>query len=89
MLESSKPEESNLIDVPEFNKRIQEWAKKYGPLLLELGKLSTENRLSWGLILEENAQKYPDNPAIKFEDTILTYKVFNDMVNQYANYFIS
>jgi citronellyl-CoA synthetase len=89
MWEESKPEDPNLIDVKEFNKRFQEWAKKYGPLLLELGKLATENKLSWGLILEENAQRYPDNPAIKFEDTILTYKEFNDMVNQYANYFIS
>ncbi|MFW9941712.1 MAG: long-chain-acyl-CoA synthetase [Candidatus Thorarchaeota archaeon] len=89
MSEISKPEESNLIDVQEFNKRLQEWAKKYGPLLLELVKLSAENGLSWGLILEENAQKYPDNPAIKFESTILTYKEFNDIVNQYANYFIS
>ncbi|MFX0105201.1 MAG: AMP-binding protein, partial [Candidatus Hodarchaeota archaeon] len=89
MLEESKSEDSNLIDVKEFNKRFQEWAKKYGPFLLELGKLATENKLSWGLILEENAQKYPDNPAIKFEDNILTYKEFNDMVNQYANNFIS
>jgi citronellyl-CoA synthetase len=89
MSEISKPEESDLINIQEFNKRFQEWAKKYGPLLLELGKLSAENRLSWGLILEENTQKYPDNPAIKFEDTILTYKEFNDKVNQYANYFIS
>ncbi|MFX0164781.1 MAG: long-chain-acyl-CoA synthetase [Candidatus Hodarchaeota archaeon] len=89
MLEESKSEDSNFIDVKEFNKRFQEWAKKYGPLLLELGKLGTEDKLSWGLILEENAQKYPDNPAIKFEDIILTYKEFNDMVNQYANYFIS
>ncbi|MFW9880012.1 MAG: long-chain-acyl-CoA synthetase [Candidatus Thorarchaeota archaeon] len=89
MLEESNPENPDLIDVKEFNKRFQEWAKKYGSLLLELGKLSAENRLSWGLILEENSQKYPDNPAIKFEDTVLTYKEFNDIVNQYTNYFIS
>ena len=89
MLETSKPEESNLIDVPEFNKRIQEWMKKHGQLLLELGKIPTENTLSWGSVLEDNVQKYPDRPAIKFEDIILTYKEFNDKVNQYANYFIS
>lgn len=89
MLETSNPEESNLIDVPEFNKRIQEWTKKHGQLLLQLAKLPIEGTLSWGAILEENVQKYPDNPAIKFEDTILTYKEFNNKVNQYANYFIS
>ncbi|MFX1325187.1 MAG: long-chain-acyl-CoA synthetase [Promethearchaeota archaeon] len=89
MLGVDKPEQTNLIDVEEFNKRFQEWAKKFGPLLLELGKLSTEGTLSWGEVLEENAQKYPDQIAIKFEDITLTYEEFNYKVNQYANYFIS
>ncbi|MHA2390681.1 MAG: long-chain-acyl-CoA synthetase [Promethearchaeota archaeon] len=89
MLEVNKSERTNLIDVEEFNKRFQEWMKKHGQLLLELGKLVTENTLSWGAVLEENAVKYPEKIAIKFEDKTLTYKEFNNKVNQYANHFIS
>ncbi|MFW9867915.1 MAG: long-chain-acyl-CoA synthetase [Candidatus Thorarchaeota archaeon] len=77
------------MDVNEFNKRFQEWVNKYGHLLPELEKLGTENKISWGSLLEENAQKYPNNIAIKFEDIKLTYKEFNNLVNQYSNYFIS
>ncbi len=89
MLETSKTDKSNIIDVEEFNKRFQEWIKNYAEFIQEIGKISEENKISWGSILEQNAQKHPNNPAIKFEDTILTYKEFNDKVNQYANYFIS
>lgn len=89
ILEISEPIGSNLIDVKEFGKRFQEWVKTHGEFIQELGKIPIENKISWGSILEQNAQKYPGNPAIKFEDTILTYKDFNEKVNQYANYFIS
>jgi citronellyl-CoA synthetase len=89
MMEMSKPSESDLIDVKEFNSRFQEWVKKYGKLIQELGQMTAENNITWGSILEQNAQKFSDNPAIKFEDTILTYKEFNEKINQYANYFIS
>jgi len=89
MLEISKKTDSNLIDSEEFNKRFQEWTKKHGKLILDLGKIYTENNISWGSVLEDNARNFSDNPAIKFEDTILTYKEFNEKVNQYANYFIS
>jgi len=89
MLEISKSSESNLIDVAEFNKRFQEFAENHGTFVQELTNLSVENKISWGSILEENALKYADKTAIKFEDTNLTYQVFNEKVNQYANYFIS
>jgi len=89
MLEISKSSESDLIDAKEFNKRFQEWVKQYTTLIQEIGQISVENKISWGSILEENAQKFSNNPAIKFEDTVLTYKDFNEKVNQYANYFIS
>ena len=89
MLEISKSSESNLIDVAEFNKRFQEFAENHGTFVQELTNLSVENKISWGSILEENALKYADKTAIKFEDTTLTYQVFNEKVNQYANYFIS
>ncbi|MFX0135215.1 MAG: long-chain-acyl-CoA synthetase, partial [Candidatus Hodarchaeota archaeon] len=46
-------------------------------------------KISWGSLLEKNAIEYADRPAILFEDIELTYKQFNEIVNQYANYFIS
>ncbi len=89
MMEISKSSESNLIDKAEFNKRFGEFAKNHGTFVQELTNLSVENKITWGSILEENSQKYSNNPAIKFEDTVLTYQEFNEKVNQYANYFIS
>jgi citronellyl-CoA synthetase len=45
--------------------------------------------LSMGHILQQNADTYPDNPAIFYEDMRLTHKEFNAAVNKYAHYFIS
>jgi citronellyl-CoA synthetase len=52
-------------------------------------KLGIENKISWGTIVEKNAQEYSDKIAIRFEDVSLTYKEFNDQVNRYTHYFIS
>ncbi len=87
--ESSKPDNSNLIDVKEFGKRIAEWAKKHGAFLQKFGEISAKNGISWGSLVEENAVKYPNAIAIKFEEITITYKEFNEKVNQYTNYFIS
>ena len=89
MLETPDQDESNLIDAKEFGKRFTEWSKKHGEELLEIQKMAEENELSWGWCVEDIAQRYPDNIAVKFEDITLTYKEFNEKVNQYANYFIS
>ena len=48
-----------------------------------------DNEISWGSLLEKNARENPDNVAVLFEDKRLTYREFNELVNQYANYFIS
>ena len=48
-----------------------------------------ENRESWGSMLEENAAKFPDNPAIKSEEACLNYRHYNEAVNRFANHFIS
>jgi len=89
MSETSKQNDQNLIDVQEFNKRMLAWAKTHGPIVQELTKMAEDGDFSWGTVLERNAQTYPEKSAIKFENTVLTYKEFNEKVNQYANYFIS
>ena len=45
--------------------------------------------ISLGLILEENARKFPDNKALLYEDQEYTHHSFNALINQYANYFIN
>ena len=89
MLETPEQKDSNIIDVKEFSKRFQEWMKKYGQILGEAQKLPPVRNTSWGSLVEENAIQYSNKTAIKFEDITLTYKQFNEIVNQYANYFIS
>ena len=89
MVKNSNPDTSNLIDKREFRKRRKELFKKHNPLLQKILDLPFENKISWGTIVERNAHKYHDKIAIKFEETRLTYKEFNELVNRYANYFIS
>jgi len=55
----------------------------------QVANVGTENRESWGSMLEENAVKFPDNPAIKSEEACLNYREYNAAVNRYANFFIS
>ena len=89
MLEVPKQKDSDLIDPKEYRKRRKAFFKKHGQLIRKIMELPKENKITWGSIVEENAQKYSDKIAIKFEDIKLTYKEFNEWVNRYAHYFIS
>ncbi|MHA1468294.1 MAG: AMP-binding protein, partial [Promethearchaeota archaeon] len=89
MLKEPIPKESDLIDPKEYRKRRKLLFKKHGQLIKKIMELPIENKITWGSIVEENALKYSDKIAIKFEDTKLTYKEFNEWVNRYAHYFIS
>jgi len=51
--------------------------------------LRDNDRVSVGKVLEENASKYGDRPAIFFEDMVWSHAGFNRLVNRYARYFIS
>ncbi len=44
-----------------------------------------EKGVTFGQSLEESAQRYPDNVAIWFGDTKITYRKFNEAVNRMAN----
>ena len=54
-----------------------------------LSKIGEEDRESWGSMLEENAEKYPDNIAVKSAEANLTYREYNERVNKCAHHFIS
>lgn len=51
--------------------------------------LAMDTKLGMGTFIEENAVQYADNTALLFEDQKFTYKEFNEIINKYANYFIS
>jgi len=89
VLETPKPKESDLIDKREYRKRRMRKFRKHGNLLKEIMDFGFENKVSFGTIVEKNAEKYSDNVALKFEDITFTYKEFNELVNRYAHYFIS
>ncbi|MCP4763785.1 MAG: long-chain-acyl-CoA synthetase [archaeon] len=78
-----------LIDKREYRKRFRAFYKKFGDEIANVQKMPFENKVNWGSILEKNAIEYADRPAILFEDKQLTYKEFNEVVNQYAHFFIS
>jgi len=62
------------------------------PTLLRTHKVlnaSDEDFMGLGTILEENAVLYPANTALLYEDTRITYKEFNDAINQHVHYFLS
>ena len=78
-----------LIDKKEHKIRSKAFFNKYSEIAMKIQKLPFENKISWGSLLEERVLQYSDRPAVFFEDTVLTYKEFNEAVNRYANYFIS
>ncbi|MHA1257163.1 MAG: long-chain-acyl-CoA synthetase [Promethearchaeota archaeon] len=89
MLEIPKAKDPDLIDKKEYRKRRMRKFRKHGKTIAEIMNFGFENKISWGRIVETSTQRYPDNIALKFEDITLTYKEFNETVNQYAHYFIS
>ncbi|MHA2398866.1 MAG: long-chain-acyl-CoA synthetase [Promethearchaeota archaeon] len=86
-----KPESKGLDFIPdnEFKRRNAAFFSKYGGIFLEYNKEINENKITWGKLVEINAEKYTDNFAIKFEDSALTYREFNEWVNRYTHYFLS
>ena len=89
MVNNSNSENLNLINTKEYRKRRKALFSKHDKLIQEILDLPFENKISWGTIVERNAQNYLDNIAIKFENTKLTYNEFNELVNRHANYFLS
>ena len=51
--------------------------------------ISGNRNISWGLLLEDIARRYPDNPAVKSPDGTLTYVELNEKANQFAHFLLS
>ncbi|MCP4762185.1 MAG: long-chain-acyl-CoA synthetase [archaeon] len=80
---------SNIIDRKTFKKDFNAFMLKNDDNFKKIKKINSENTTSFGSVIESNAIEFGDRPAIYFEDVVLTYKEFNEIVNQYANYFLS
>ena len=89
MLEVPKSEERDLINNKEYRRRNMRFLRKHANNLAEFAQIAKENKVSWGALVEKNAEIYSDNIAIKFEELTLTYKEFNEWSNRYAHYFLS
>ena len=89
MSDNSQQTPENIIDRREFRKRYKEFMRNSGEVLTEVFKITNENEISFGTIIERGAEQYADKVAIKFEGKQLTYKEYNELVNRYAHYFLS
>jgi acyl-CoA synthetase (AMP-forming)/AMP-acid ligase II len=82
-------------DLISFFDYIKGWAGLSGrlPAILKaqkrMAKIGSENRESWGRMLEENAEKFPANPAVKSAEAQLSWREYNEAVNRCANHFIA
>ena len=89
MAENLQNKSQDFIDRREFRRRYKEFMKNNIHHMNRLMDLNREGVVSFGTMIESNAEQYADKIAIKFKDTQLTYKEFNQLVNQYAHYFLS
>jgi len=67
-------------------KAIRRQVSKYEGLQMFLS-LKKPKPISLGSILEEQARKRPENPAILYEDRVIRYQEFNQQANRYAHLF--
>jgi citronellyl-CoA synthetase len=92
MSEDSPPKDEGLISFFDFIKGWLSLSLRLPAILStkrQIEKIGTKNRESWGSMLEENAAKFPHNPAIKSAEAQLSWRQYNEAVNRCANYFIS
>ena len=55
----------------------------------ELSRLHEDRYASWSMLLERNAEKYPNQAALKWDNSSMTYEELNLWANRYAQYFLS
>ena len=89
MADNSQQAPENIIERREFRKRYKEFMRDRGEILGKVFTITNEKKISFGTIIERDAEQYVDKVAIKFEGKQLTYKEYNELVNQYAHYFLS
>jgi len=89
MADNSQQKPQNYIERREFRKRYKEFMKNNVDLFNKVLTYTRDRDASFGTVIERNAEQFADKIAIKFEGKQLTYKQYNELVNQYAHYFLS
>ena len=85
-----KPDKpQDIIERKEFRTRYKQFMKDNIEHLQKALGYSHDKTASFGIIIERNAEQYADKVVIKFEGKEITYKEYNELVNQYAHYFLS
>ncbi|MHA1525814.1 MAG: AMP-binding protein, partial [Promethearchaeota archaeon] len=85
-----KPDKpQDIIERKEYRKRYKQFMKENAETLQKALKYSHDKTASFGAIIESKVEQYGDKVLIKFEDKEITYKEYNELVNQYAHYFLS
>jgi len=67
------------------NWRISEWFEAGE----KVGELNPNNNMSFGDLIDHNAEHYKNRPALLYKDVKYTYHELNECINRYANYFLS
>jgi citronellyl-CoA synthetase len=77
----------------EFALKLPSIAWSLPPKLFQTVKglrmLSKSTNTTWGTVLEDIAARFPDNPAIKSPDGMMTYRELNTGANRYAHFLLS
>ncbi|MHA2289533.1 MAG: hypothetical protein ACXABG_12175 [Promethearchaeota archaeon] len=63
MSEFSEIDTENLIDRKIFRKKHRDFMSVNGNLLMEIMTINRENKISFGHIIERNAEQWPDKAA--------------------------
>jgi len=89
---SASPLPSKTITFPEFFAGLLRFLIFRVPVILAIANRILEpdkrGRSNIGKYLEQNSLRYADRPALLFEDQRWTWRMFNEVVNRYANFLI-
>jgi len=81
------------ISAAEFTIKVLQIFPRLPSMIFNLVKglksIGSSTGNSWGLQLEKIAKQYPDNPAVKSPDGVLTYRQLNERANRFAHYLLS
>ncbi len=53
------------------------------------GELNPTDNMSFGYFFDSNAEKYANKQALLYNDLKFTFKELNELINRYANFFLS
>ncbi len=89
MSDNSQEKSETIIERRDFRKRYKQFMSENAETMQKALKYTHDKVASFGFIIESKVEQYGDKVLIKFEDKEITYKEYNELVNQYVHYFLS